>query len=267
MFEKLNYNYIFNDFLFLFGNLVVLLLYYKKHTINICFLFQIKKGSRGDILAKKKLSNFIFLTTILVIIWIIYYVQAYQLFAEIKDFSTEDASYIVRILEFTNFRGSQLSLLLIEYFILISFNNIFCLFIYKKTSYNKKKTLLGILLAGTVVLVGINCIIANIFWSVYLLITVLSFLIVLASIQISNLIWGSTVKFNKGDVVFYSDAYETEKIAKDGLNKKLKQITSKNISNLSTDVFQIDDEYFFEIYADDIIILDNKGEFIINEEI
>lgn len=218
-------------------------------------------------LKKRKSINFIFFLIIFTIIWVIYYFQAFQLFSEVKEFATEDASYIVRLLEFTNFRGEELSLIFIEYFILISACNILSLFIYKKIAYNNKKTLLGILMTIIVLLVSVMCVISGIFWSVYLLLTILSALVVLAAVQIAGVIWGSSDEYNEGDVVFHSEGFKSEKLAQNSLNKKIEQINSKNISNLSTEIFQIEDEYFFEIYAKDKIILDKKGEFIINEEI
>lgn len=202
----------------------------------------------------------------ILILWLVYNLQAQKLYTEIQDFVTEGASYVVRVLEFTHFRGEALLWMLILYFVLVSMTNIFLFYIFKKSIYNKKR-LLSYIILFDVVLVSITCVIANLFWPVYLLLTLLSILIIAAAVHVSSIIWGKTVTYNKGDVVFCSEGFETEDIAKNNLNKKIKEIDKNGISKLSGNIFEYDDMYYFEIYANDKTILDNKGEFIVNEKI
>lgn len=202
----------------------------------------------------------------MLVVWLFYFFKAYELFNEVKDFTTLGAAYIVRILEFTNYRSEQLSLLFIVFFILISLNNIFCLSLYRKITYNKR-TSIGIMLGINIALIIILCVISNIFWVIYVLLALLSIIIVIASYFVANILFGKTITFNKGDILYRSDGYESREKAKTNLNKKMNEIDRKNVSRISSDIYKIEDEYYFEIYADEKIILDNKGEFIVNEEI
>ncbi|MGX7024902.1 hypothetical protein [Vagococcus hydrophili] len=214
----------------------------------------------------KKIGKELAIIVVLAVIWGVYYYQAYPIFAEVTDLITPGSSYIVKILEFTNYRAEQLSFILIEFFLLTSISSILSLYIYKTIEYTKNKVLLGLIVIN-IVFVGIICVIANIFWSVYLILTVLSLLIIAASVYVSSVLFGSAVKFDEGEVVYTSKAFETEDLAQDSLNNRINQLDKKAKSKLDGEVFEDNKQYFFEIYANDRIILDNKGEFNFHEKI
>lgn len=198
-------------------------------------------------------------------IWIIYYVQAFNLFDEVKDLVTPGAAYMIRLLEFTNYRGSELSLLLIEFFVLISVNHIFCLYLYKMIAYTERKVFVSIFIVINSVLLAITCVIVNIYWVVYVLLAALSFLVVLASVNVSNVFFKKHVQYDKGDIIFNSEGFESEEKAKKEMMEQINRMDRQSMAELSGDVFTIDNQYYFEIYANETLILDTKGEIIVHE--
>lgn len=198
-------------------------------------------------------------------IWIIYYVQAFNLFDEVKDLVTPGAAYMIRLLEFTNYRGSELSLLLIEFFVLISVNHIFCLYLYKMIAYTERKVFVSIFIVINSVLLAIACVIVNIYWVVYVLLAALSFLVVLASVNVSNVFFKKHVQYDKGDIIFNSEGFESEEKAKKEMMEQINRMDRQSMAELSGDVFAIDNQYYFEIYANETLILDTKGEIIVHE--
>lgn len=203
---------------------------------------------------------------VLVLAWIAYYFQSFKLFSEVKDFITPGGSYIIQILEFTNYRAEPLSFLLIEYFILISVNSVLYLYIYKTIEYTNKRRLLSIIIIINIIFIAILCVISNLFWSVYLLLTLLSLLIIAASVFVSGLIWSSTTEFEDGDVIYRSQEFSSEENAKDQLNSQIKKLEKEDRNKVSGEIFEDDKKYYFEIYANDRLILENKGEFNFHEE-
>ena len=198
-------------------------------------------------------------------IWIIYYVQAFNLFDEVKDLVTPGAAYMIRLLEFTNYRGSELSLLLIEFFVLISVNHIFCLYLYKMIAYTERKVFVSIFIVINSVLLAITCVIVNIYWVVYVLLAALSFLVVLASVNVSNVFFKKHVQYDKGDIIFNSEGFESEEKAKKEMMEQINRMDRQSMAELSGDVFTIYNQYYFELYANETLILDTKGEIIVHE--
>lgn len=201
----------------------------------------------------------------MIIAWGAYIFQIQSLFNELVDFVTPDAAYMIRLLEFTNFRGEELSVVFIEYFVLISINYIVSLLIYKSTITNNRNVLGVIFLLNLLVLI-IICIISSIFWVIYILLSLLSILIITASLYVSSIFLTNLIKFDEGDIIFSSEKFSTEEITQKKLDCKLEEINKSDNSKISSEILQIDDAYYFEIYADEKIILDNKGEFIVNEK-
>ncbi len=114
-----------------------------------------------------------------------------------------------------------------------------------------------IFLLCSVVFIGGICFISNIFFGIYLILTLLAVVVVYTSNYVSLLIWGKDISYDKDDIVFKSQEYKLEITAKKELDKKIKEYSQ---SKLSGEVFKIDNDYYFEIYANEKIILDNKGE-------
>lgn len=213
----------------------------------------------------KKHKKEIILITVSTILWIIYYFQAFTFFSQVKDFITPGSSYIIRLLEFTNYRANELAWFLVEYFILVSLSSMIYMYMYKKVVYNKRKVN-SCIISINVIYVLIMCIVSNLFWSVYLILTLLVWLVLIASICVSNMLFDSIVKFEKDDIIFYSDTFEDAESAKKSLEKRIKEIDRENIQKISGEVFNVGKEYFFEIYANENLIIDRKGEFIIHEK-
>lgn len=214
---------------------------------------------------KKNIKQVIIIIS-LSLVWIAYFIQTFKLYSQVKDFITPGSSYVIRLLEFTNYRGNELSIVLIEFFILFSLTSLLYIYIYRTMKYVNQKKLLNYIIVINILYILVVSVISNIFWVVYVLMAILSLLIVTASIYVSNIFFDSTVEFQKGDIIFYSEPYDTEGNAQVALNKKITQLDKNKISILSGDTFKIDKEFFFEIYANDQLILDNKGEFIVNEK-
>lgn len=188
------------------------------------------------------------------ICWILYDIQSYSTFKEIKIFSTIDTSLIIRILEFTNYRAQNLSMLLIEYFVLLSVNLTLILILFKP-----KNKLTKILIGINVLVIAITWFITNIFISVYLLLTLLSILVIMASFFISHTLWGSSIKFDKDDIIYQSKGFNNQEGAETSLQKFFKSISEKNKSQIKGDIFENDNLFYFEIYAKEKIILNDKG--------
>ena len=201
----------------------------------------------------------------LLIVWIYYGVYIYPLFSEVKDLTTPDTSYMIRLLEFTNYRGEKLVAAFIEFFILISISNIISLYLYKTIDNKSSKKVCIFYFLGIASIIIIISTISNVFWTVYVLLASLSFLIVSASNYVASLIWGNRIVYEKDDVVFSSDkSYKSKELAEKEMSKKL---SNYNLTKLSGEVFMVEDEYYFEIYANDKIVLDSRGENVNHEEI
>lgn len=215
--------------------------------------------------AKSKKIYGIGIIIFLLIVWIYYGVYIYPLFSEVKDLTTPDTSYMIRLLEFTNYRGEKLVAVFIEFFVLISISNIISLYLYKTIDNKSSKKVCIFYFLGIASIIIIISTISNVFWTVYVLLASLSFLIVSASNYVASLIWGNRIAYEKDDVIFSSNkAYKSEQLAE---KEMLKKLSSYNLTKLSGEIFMVEDEYYFEIYANDKIVLDSRGEYINHEEI
>lgn len=190
---------------------------------------------------------------------IIYLFKAYQLFSEVPIFITEGSSYIVKILEFTNYRPLKLSYIFIEYFILISiYGYIYCFVYYKSTN---KNNLIKFIFISNIIMFIILFIISNIFFPIYIILYLLANILVIASFYISKTLWGSKIHFKKGDILFQSIEYQSEIEAIENLNEFLKNNELYLYNDITGNVFQDNDYFYFEISSLDNISLDRKGVF------
>ncbi len=130
----------------------------------------------------KKIFNGV-VSIILLISWVIYFINSYSLFSEVKELTTPGTTYMIKLLEFTNYRAEQLSLLLIIFFILISINNIFTFYFYSKKKVGKDKLLI-ISVISDLITMAIICTISSVFWSIYIILALLSGLVVATSFYV-----------------------------------------------------------------------------------
>lgn len=202
-----------------------------------------------------------------VVFWVIYFVQSYKLYSQVSSFITPGSSYIIKVLEFTNYRASELSTALIFYFILISINSCFFIYDYKQTNETNRKSFIYLMIFSYLVLLAIIFYITNIFSPVYIVLTLLANIIVMASFFISNVIWGKTTTFEENDIIFKSESYELEDDAKKDLDNMFNQVNHKHIDKLQGELFEDNHKFYFEIYALDRITLDSKGDFQFYEDI
>lgn len=202
-------------------------------------------------------------SVILMLCWLGYIFQVYRFYSQVKEFITPGSSYMIKILEFTNYRGNELITMLAIFFVLVSASSLFSVYSYQVSSIENQKKILGSVIFANLFFVVIVCILSNVFFSVHLLLFILSVMVVSTSLYISSLLFSSNVSFKKGDIIFSSDAFLTKDQAEDELNQKIDKLNS---SKLSGDIFIVDKEYYFEIYATDQLVLNSKGDFIINEE-
>ena len=98
-----------------------------------------------------------------------------------------------------------------------------------------------------------------------MLLAALSFLVVLASVNVSNVFFKKHVQYDKGDIIFNSEGFESEEKAKKEMMEQINRMDRQSMAELSGDVFTIDNQYYFEIYANETLILDTKGEIIVHE--
>ena len=213
--------------------------------------------------SKKKLGGVI--SVVLLISWIIYFIKSYSLFSEVKELTTPGTTYMIKLLEFTNYRAEQLSFLLVIFFILISINNILTFYFYSKKNVENEKLLIVSVMSDLIIIV-IICTISSVFWSIYIILALLSGLVVATSFYVSNMFWGNKIIFDEGDIIYRSEAFQKEEIAKDALKEKTKKMITINNSVISSEIFMMDDEYYFEVYANEKIILNNEGEISVYEE-
>lgn len=204
-------------------------------------------------------------SVILLISWIVYFINSYSLFSEVKELTTPGTTYMIKLLEFTNYRAEQLSLLLVTFFILISVNNILTFYFYSKKKIEKDKLLL-ISVVSNLIIIAIICAISSVFWSIYIILALLSGLVVATSFYVSNMFWGNKIIFDEGDIIYRSDAFQKEERAKEALKEQTKKMKITNSSVISSDIFMMDDEYYFEVYANEKVILNNEGEISVYEK-
>lgn len=218
-----------------------------------------KKGRYKLFYKLMKKSNIIFF--ILIILWIIYFISAYKLFSEINTFTTPGSSYIIKLLEFTNYRASNLSAVVIEYFILISITITIYMYAYLKLNDIEKKTKIALAAISSIILFILIIFFTNIFWPVYLILTLLSLLIIIASFFVANTIWGKKVTFEKGDTIFQSSFFDSKQSAEIDYKKLLQKLEANFKDQINGEVFLEDGKYYFEIYALNKITIDSsKGD-------
>lgn len=194
-------------------------------------------------------------------LWIVYFFQSYKLYSQVSSFITPGSSYIIKVLEFTNYRANELSFYLILYFILISINSCLLIYDYTHIALAYKKNFMYLMVIIYLTLLAIAFYISNIFFPIYLILTLLANIIVIASFTISNVLWGNTTTFEEHDIVFKSDGYDLESEARNALDDKISQYNHKYDDKLQGELFEDNHKFYFEIYALDKITLDSKGDF------
>ena len=204
---------------------------------------------------------------LLAIIWAIYFYKAASVFSEVKELVTEGSSYIIQLLEFTNYRGQELILSLSIYFILISLSNYLTLYFAKAIVGKGRKKTISIMLAVSLVLTLVACLIASIYWLVMILLSLLSGLIVIASIYVSNVLFSSAIEFDIDDLIVESHDYSSQEQAQEKLKETLALLSSEEQEKVIGEIIEEDGTYGYEIVAKEKIVLDKKGAFIINEKI
>lgn len=202
-----------------------------------------------------------------IVIWILYFYQAYKLYSQIPIFVTPGSSYIIQLLEFTNFRANGLIVSLTLYFVLISIFSFITVYVYKKTDTSRKKRLVLKVLAMYLVILMILLFVVTIFLPVYVILTLLANIVVNASFYVSSVIFDSKTTFNSEDIVLKSNPYETEEDAENSLEKVLVSMNKEYDDALQGVVFYDDFKYYFEIYALRTITIDSKGDFKDYEDI
>lgn len=211
-------------------------------------------------MSSKKIKREIPISLIIPLLWLIYSFLSSKVFFEIKELTTPGSSFMIKLLEFTNYRPKELSVIFIEYFILFSITIFSYIYLLQKFE-RSKKTITSILLINVVIIL-ICMFISNVFFVVYLLLSVIVSLVILTTFYLSSILFDSKTVFEKGDTIFYSENFASEELANKEFEKKRKSFNTK----VSGEVFDIDGEYFFEIYATEKIILDSKEDYTVHEK-
>ena len=168
-------------------------------------------------------------SVILALFWLVYIFQVYRFYSQVKEFITPGSSYMIKILEFTNYRGNELIIMLAVFFVLVSVTSLLSIYFYRVTSIKNQREILSYMIFANLFFIAIVCVLSNVFFSVHLLLVILSMIVVSTSLYVSNLLFSSNVNFKKGDIIFSSDAFLTKDQAKDGLNKKMRKLNSSKL--------------------------------------
>lgn len=200
----------------------------------------------------KFLKKYPFVFSIFFVLWAIFLFYSRTLFLEIPEFTTEGASLIIKMLEFTTYRSNQLMTQMGIYFILLSFNLLYVQFIvgYDKT---KQKNLF---LAINALLIIASVILSNIFAPVTIFLIFLSFIIVWSSQKVYTVFAPTFINYDAGDLVYSSEAFNDEETANKKLNDMLQQSTHKN--ELIGEVIQEENQFYFTILATTKLQIDKK---------
>lgn len=199
---------------------------------------------------------------VLLFSWGYYGITIIQLFSEVEELTTPGTSYLIKLLEFTNYRGEELSKYLIIFFILISLNHMASFYLVNQAKKQNKLKSIQLALGINIAIVGIISLLANVFWSVYLILAIISGLVVSASYYISNMFFNKKIVFDTGDIIYKSDSFKNEKEAKKDLAKKLTRMGNLQKVLVSSELFTIGNSYAYEIYANNKLILSNEGEIL-----
>lgn len=199
---------------------------------------------------------------VLLFSWGYYGITIIQLFSEVEELTTPGTSYLIKLLEFTNYRGEELSKYLIIFFILISLNHMASFYLVNQAKKQNKLKSIQLALGINIAIVGISSLLANVFWSVYLILAIISGLVVSASYYISNMFFNKKIVFDTGDIIYKSDSFKNEKEAKKDLAKKLTRMGNLQKVLVSSELFTIGNSYAYEIYANNKLILSNEGEIL-----
>lgn len=199
---------------------------------------------------------------VLLFSWGYYGITIIQLFSEVEELTTPGTSYLIKLLEFTNYRGEELSKYLIIFFILISLNHMASFYLVNQAKKQNKLKSIQLALGINIAIVGIISLLANVFWSVYLTLAIISGLVVSASYYISNMFFNKKIVFDTGDIIYKSDSFKNEKEAKKDLAKKLTRMGNLQKVLVSSELFTIGNSYAYEIYANNKLILSNEGEIL-----
>lgn len=213
------------------------------------------------ILNKRK--NQIICATVLILLWCIYVMKEVTLFSEIADFVTPNTPWLIRLVEFSNYRGVELIKIFSAFFILVSAHHLFFLWLYnsyKEKVINQTEWLL-ILTTINLIIICVIAYFASIYWLIYFILAFLSFIVVMVLSYTISSFFSSKVRFNQEDMIYVSEDYETENAAIDGLNQKLMQLSQVEVKKVSGKVIEDKEGYYFEIYAIETLVLSKKGVF------
>ena len=205
----------------------------------------------------KKIMGAIFF--FLLLSWGYYTMTILKLFSEVTELITPGTSYMIQLLEFTNYRGEELFKSLILFFILISLNFIFSFYVINKV---KEKRIRRLTVGINIMIIAVIVLVSNIFWTVYLLLAIISGLVISASYYVYKLLFSKTIEFDSGDILYKSDLFESEWEAKQDFEKKTKSMGSLSKELISGKIFEIDNSYIYEIYANNKLILSSEGEIL-----
>jgi len=186
---------------------------------------------------KKKI--FLISSICLFIISILY---TYQTYKEIPDLITVGAGYIVNLMEFSIYRSDQIMISSFVYFFSVSLSLIVLMIIYKNSSNQKKLYALFTIL----MIVNISC--SNIYYSIYILLSIISFLIVFGANYVSRLLWGKDIQYNEDELIKRSSSYKDYETAKEKMDAYIYE-KKLPLTSITFDTYEEEGEYFFEIYA------------------
>lgn len=222
----------------------------------------------GEFKIKKK--KHLIWTAISAIIWVVYVYKAGEIFSTIDEFVTPDASYVVKLLEFITYRGNQVFYLLTFYLVLFSLSIAIFVTLNKKYSQEKGMVAKIYYFVFLPILILVLFYLSNIFSLIYLIITLICLLVTYTSLQMSEVLWGKTINYNEGELIYKSDSFTTEEAAYSAMQEQANRIERQiyyKIGNekLESNVVEEEEEeklFFFEIYAQNALTLNilTKGE-------
>lgn len=184
------------------------------------------------------------LSILLIVMLILSIVYTFLSYKDISEYSTVGASFFVNLIEFSVYKSGQILLSSSLYLLVITFT----LFYLNKTREYKITNIIYIML------ICINIFLANKFFVIYLILTIISLLIVISANYISALLWGDILVYNDGDLIETSKHFTMYEDAKNMMDIFIES-SGLPLESVYCDVLEDRDGYFFEIYSEVNVLL------------
>lgn len=175
--------------------------------------------------------------------WILLMLHVQKLFYEIPELTTDGASLVIQMLEFTTFRSKELVINTIIYFILLSLNLLYIQYIvgYQPIRYR------NFFLSINVVFFIYSIVLSNIFYPITLFIIFLVSILVWSSQKVYVIFSSSYIIYNEGDLIYSSEMFYDEETAKMNLYDWLSNFHYHN--SVVGEVISDNNKFYFNIFT------------------